>query len=349
MRKLDSQYAFGFLFIIFHFAVSSIKAQTFGGNSVFNFLKLSPSPAITALGNVQPSAITSDATAAWNNPALLNASNSQQLSTTFNFFLADIKNLYAQYNHYLEKQDLTLSGSISYFNYGSTPQTNAVGIVQGNFSANDYIITLSAAKEFVPRFSTGIHVKYINSNYGGNTSTGIAADVGLTYTDSVKLFRFSIVARNMGQQLTAYQNGTKEELPFDVQIGITKRLAKAPIQFSLAWQQAHRWYIYYNDSNFVNNNNLGEAKPTKFFNKLSSHLVFGVQLFLNNNIDLGLGYNFLRRKELSLGNAGNGLAGFSGGFGIMYKQFQFRYATGLYVSNMANHQVGITLNMERKL
>jgi hypothetical protein len=323
-------------------------AQTLGGNSVFNFLKLSPSPSITALGNVQPAAITADATAAWNNPALLNSANSQQLSTTFNFFLADIKNLYAQYNHHLVKQDATLSGSINYFNYGSTPQTDAVGNVQGNFRANDYTITLSAAKELVPRFSTGINVKFIQSNYGGNTSGGVAVDAGLAYTDSLQLFRFAIVARNMGQQFSAYQNGNKEELPFDVQIGITKRLAKAPIQFSLAWQQAHRWNIYYNDSAFINNNGLGEVGKTSFFNKLSSHLVFGTQIFLSKNIELGLGYNFLRRKEQSLGNAGNGLAGFSGGLGVLYKQFQFRYATGLYLSNLASHQVGITLNMAGK-
>ncbi|MES2773731.1 MAG: type IX secretion system protein PorQ [Bacteroidota bacterium] len=349
MRKSDSHNAFGLLFLIFQFSIFNSQSQTLGGNSVFNFLKLGPSPAVSSLGGVQPSAITNDATACWNNPALMNKTNHQQVSTSFNFFLADIKNLYAQYNHHLEKQDLNVSGSISYFNYGSTPQTDAVGNVQGNFRANDYTVTLSAAKEFVPRFSAGIHVKYINSNYGGNVATGIAADVGLTYTDSVQLFRFAIVARNMGQQLSVYQNGSKDELPFDVQVGVTKRLAKAPIQFSLAWQQAHRWDIYYNDSAFTNENGLGEGKPTSFFNKLSSHLVLGVQLFLSKNIDLGLGYNFLRRKEQSLGNAGNGLAGFSGGLGITYKQFQFRYATGLYVSNMANHQVGITLNMERKL
>jgi len=325
------------------------KAQTLGGNSVFNFLKLSPSPAITALGNVQPSAITSDATASWNNPALLNPSNSKQLSTSFNFFLADIKNLYAQYNYQLEKQDITLGGSINYFNYGSTAQTDAVGNVSGQFRANDYAITLSAAKQFVPGFSTGINVKFIQSNYGGNTATGLAADVGLTYTDSLKLFRFGIVVSNVGQQLSAYQNGSKEELPFDLQIGITKRLSKAPLQFSLAWQQAHRWDIFYNDSAFTNNNNLGEGKPTTFFDKLSSHLVLGAQLFLNKNIELGVGYNFLKRKEQSFGNGGNGLVGFSGGIGVMYKQFQFRYATGLYLSNQASHQVGICLNMERKM
>jgi len=324
-------------------------AQTLGGNSVFNFLKLSPSPTITALGNVQPATITADATAAWNNPALLNATHHKQLATSFNFFLADIKNLYAQYNHHLEKQEITFSGSINYFNYGSTPQTDAIGNVQSNFRANDYAITLSAAKELVPRFTTGIHARFIQSNYGGNTSNGVAVDVGLIYTDSLQLFRFAVVARNMGQQLTAYQNGQKEELPFEVQVGITKRLAKAPIQFSLAWQQAHRWNIFYNDSAFISNNNLGEGKPTSFFNKLSSHLVFGVQLFLNKNIELGIGYNFLQRKEQSMGNTGNGLAGFSGGLGIIYKQFQFRYASSLYLSNIASHQVGIAFNLEKKL
>jgi len=61
-------------------------AQVLGGNSIFNFLKLSNTPQLTALGGVNVSQPSDDVGLAFNNPALLKASMHTQMNAVFNDF-----------------------------------------------------------------------------------------------------------------------------------------------------------------------------------------------------------------------------------------------------------------------
>jgi len=51
------------------------------------------------------------------------------------------------------------------------------------------------------------------------------------YNDTVHLFSASVLARNMGFQLKKYDGATADDLPFDLELGITKRLVHAPFGF----------------------------------------------------------------------------------------------------------------------
>src|SRR5687767_1237975 len=72
------------LFIIF-FLVRSIAldAQTLGGNSVFNFLRLSNTPQLTALGGENISNQTDDIGMAFHSPSLLRETMHTQASFVF--------------------------------------------------------------------------------------------------------------------------------------------------------------------------------------------------------------------------------------------------------------------------
>jgi hypothetical protein len=56
-----------------------------------------------------------------------------------------------------------------------------------------------------------------------------------------------------------------------------------------------------------------------------------------------MGYNFLRRKDLNVLNAANGLNGFTIGGGLLLKYLQVRYATGFYQQKMFN-QLGVNFS-----
>jgi hypothetical protein len=138
-------------------------------------------------------------------------------------------------------------------------------------------------------------------------------------------------------------------LPFDVQLGITKKLAKAPLQFSLTAHHLQRFDILYNDTLFKATEGDDSYKKKNYTaEKIFAHLVFAAQLFISEKIEFTTGYNFLRRHDLNVYNTSNNLNGFTLGLGVLFKKFHFRYATGFYQRNMV-HQVGINLNWKGDL
>ena len=139
----------------------------------------------------------------------------------------------------------------------------------------------------------------------------------------------------MGTQLRTYDGSNrKEELPFDLQAGITKRLKNAPFQFSLTAHHLQRFNIYYNDTSFRasegDNNYSGNTTVQKIF----SHLVVSTQVFLNEKLEVVAGYNFQRRQDLNAYNVTSGLNGFSLGTAVLLKKLHIRYATGFYQTNL---------------
>jgi len=59
------------------------------------------------------------------------------------------------------------------------------------------------------------------------------------------------------------------------------------------------------------------------------------------------GYNLLRPRELKVGNAVNGLDGFSMGVGALFGKLSIRYARAYYQSNRAYDQLGLNLQLNK--
>ena len=76
-----------------------------------------------------------------------------------------------------------------------------------------------------------------------------------------------------------------------------------------------------------------------------NHFVLATTIYLGDRVEVMAGYNFLRRKELSIGNATNGLNGFSLGAGVLLGKLQIRYARAYYQSNTAFNQLGLNMKL----
>ena len=211
-----------FFTIIFSVCFFIGKTQTIGGSSAYNFLGLSATPLLTAAGGVNTSYKTNEVGLTANNPALLNADLHSQLGLSFNSFLAGMKTYSATGAYQYNKWNTTFGGHIYFVDYGSIPQTDVAGNVNGNFHPVDYVIQISGARQYLERWNYGASLKLINSNYQLYTSSAIALDFGVLYSDSFHLFFASVLAKNMGFQLKTFA-GEGEDLPFDLQIGITKK------------------------------------------------------------------------------------------------------------------------------
>ncbi len=335
------------LFCLVLVPVFRANCQTIGGDAVFNFLNLSNSPQLTALGGINISNISTDISLSIHNPALLREGMHSQMAAVFNIFYADIKNLHWMMGFHSGKLKTSFSLGVNYFAYGSTTQTDAAGNVMGQFRPNDYVIQLSGSRKYLERWYYGATFKFISSNYGQYSSNGIALDFGLNYYDSSNLLQLGFAAKNMGFQLKTY-GGKAEDMPFDLQIGITKRLAKAPLQFSFTAHHLHQFDIRYNDTTF-NNDNFGDPGNEKqyFFDNLFRHFIFASQAYIGEKVELTVGYNFLRRAELQIENAPNGLTGFSLGVGVLLNRIQIRYTRSYYQNNTAFNQFGLNLQLNK--
>jgi len=336
-----------FLIILLGSSVVS-RAQTLGGNSVFNFLKFSNTPQLTALGGINISQQTEDIGLSFHNPALLRESMHTQTHFAFSSFSGAVRNYHLLTGYHSEKLKTNFALGVNYFNYGVTTQTDPAGNILGEFRPADYVIQVSASRKYLERWHYGASFKFIYSSYGAYRSSGIALDAGVTYTDTSNLLQVALSLKNMGVQLKAYEGTEKNDLPFDLQMGISKRLARAPIQFSLTLHHLHQFNLKYDDSSFNADNGFEQDEGKSMIgDKIFRHIVLATQLFISDKIEISAGYNYLRRKELNTGGQGNGLNGFSFGVGILVKKIQIRYARTYYQNNFSNNQIGISISFNQ--
>lgn len=323
-------------------------AQTLGGSNTYNFLRFPASPQLAALGGINVAQQNNDLSLAFQNPAQLDASMHSQMVTNFNSLYDGAKNYHWMQAYTNPKLNTNFAASVLFFDYGNSTQTDASGNILGSFNPRDFVIQLSASRQYLEKWKYGINAKYISSNYGLYRSSAVAADVGALYKDSAKLLQIGLVAMNMGAQLKKYNANVSEELPFDVVFGIFKQLEKAPIRFSLTAHHLHQFDILYNDSVFNNENGFRNPSSKKFtFDKLFQHFVFSTQLLIGERLEVTVGYNFLRRSELRISNVPNGLTGFSLGVGAVLPKLQIRYARSYFQNSTAYNQLGINLPLNK--
>jgi len=335
-----------FIIILSILLSSSLLAQTIGGSAVFNFLKLPHTPQLTALGGVNVSATSNDVGLAFNNPSLLKKEMHTQMNAVFNDFYAGINAWHLSFGYRHEKLKTNFGWGLNYFDYGKISETDASGNVLGSLKPTDWVMQVSASRSYLQKWNYGASFKFISSNYGIYRSNGIAMDFGVLYTDTVNLLSLSVVAKNMGYQLKTYAGTQADELPFDLQAGITKRLKHAPLAFSFTAHHLHQFDIRYNDTTFNNENNFGANEDGKFtIDKIFRHFVFAAQVFPVPQIEVTVGYNHLLRQELNIANTTNGLNGFSVGVGLVVKKMQVRYARTHYQNNTAYNQLGLSLQL----
>lgn len=290
--------------------------------------------------------MSNDVGMAFNNPALLRSSMHTQVNTVFNSFYAGIKVYNLSLGYHSEQLNTNFSWGLNYINYGSIQETDASGNILGTVRPTDWVMQLSASRSYMEKWNYGATLKFINSNYGQYKSDGIAMDVGILYFDSSKLFSASLVAKNMGSQIKKYDGTNAQDLPFDLEIGATKRLQNSPFEFSITLHHLHQFDIRYADTTFNNENGYQGGSDQKVsFDKIFRHFVLATNVYLADKVELTAGYNYLRRKELNIGDSGNGLNGFSFGVGILLNKIQIHYALAAYQDNTTYSQFGLNLKL----
>lgn len=320
------------------------KAQTLGGQAVYGFLQLQWHPQPGALGGRNVSLLAPDLGGISENPALLDSVHHAQVSSSFTFLAPGITGLYAVGAFEEKKSRTRLALGITQLFYGTVLQTDAAGNQLGAFRAVDQVVAVTATRAYGARWQYGASVKLINSRYGAFSSLGLAADAGLSYHNPESQFRMGFAAKNMGIQLRSYA-GQQEDLPFDMVLGISKGVQDAPFRLSLTAQKIHQWDLLYNDTLFLNENQLG-SENSGFGTKLISHVIAGTEILIGDKIVFSAGYNFLRRRELRIRDIASGLTGFSYGLTLSLQRLRFQFSRAHYQTALSQNQVSISYQLK---
>lgn len=319
---------------------------------MFEFLTMSPSARITALGGQLITIQDDDVNLALANPAALNPNMNGQIAFNHNFIMADINGGYAAYGYYLKPWETTFHAGIQYLSYGKFKATDEFGIQSGEFKAAEYAITLGAGRQLYERVSVGANVRFITSQLESYNSTGIAGDLGVIFHDTAGLFNAGLVLRNIGTQLSYYTEGNGESLPVELQAGLSKQLRYLPFRFSVIYRYLDRWNLLYDDpameeTVFFFGDEQGNTADSDFLDNLARHFVFSGEFLLGKkeNLRLRIGYSHLQRKELSVRNL-RSLAGFSMGLGLKINRFRVEYGRNFSHLGAGLNHFSISTNLK---
>ena len=296
-----------FLFLLLLLPLTA-KAQ--GGESAFNFLRLPYSSRAAALGGSNISVVDDDLSLSMHNPALLINAADKTIDLSFMTYMSGSKVAGAAFNKTFGERS---AGAVAarYVDYGKFDGYTQDNIFTGTFRAMDMELSVMYSYLFSERWSGGVAGKFIYSQYESLNSLAIGVDLGINYYNPENDFSASLAIKNLGGQVMTFEE-EHEIMPIDIQLGITKRLAHAPILLSVTLTDLHRW----RSTDFYN----ADGSKDNFGQLLMKHIVLGADILIGDNFYASVGYNYRMSKELS---TGRGLSGFSLGAGLHINRIKF--------------------------
>src|SRR6218665_937223 len=321
-----------------------------GGNNTYEFLNLPISARVSALGGNLLTAKDNDLNVALVNPSLLTDAMDNNGALSYINYFSDINYGYAAYAHKFRKVGV-MSAGIQYLDYGKFTRADEIGNTDGTFSANEMSFNISAARSIIhSNLTIGATLKTVYSHLASYTSWGSALDFGATYALPKHNFAVAFFVKNVGRQWTTYA-GTREKLPFEMQLGLSAKPKHVPFRLSLVYENLEKWDLTYVDpANPVLTEDPLTGEPIKqnkakiFGDKLMRHMVIGGEFIITKNFFLRGGYNYQHRKELQVAEK-RSMTGFSFGFGFRIYKFHFSYARSSYHLAGASNNFSLSFDL----
>jgi len=137
---------------------------------------------------------------------------------------------------------------------------------------------------------------------------------------------------------------SRKPLPFDLQLGFSKKLEHLPFRFSIIGHHLQEPYIRYDDPETdITTGIFGDQTFKSSFSKnidnFFRHIIFNGEFLIgkNENVRLRVGYDHLRNQELKT-QTFTTLGGFSFGAGFNIKKIKIDYGVAKYhLAGSVNH------------
>lgn len=293
--------------------------------TVLNFLRLPVSAHVAALGGDNITLVEDDASLLFHNPALISGVTNSTISLNAMTYMEGATAASASFVRAVGEK-ATWSAEAQLMSYGSMREMNADGYQTGTFSPKDIAVGGTFAYVLGGRFVGGITAKMVASYIGNYSSLAAAVDLGVNYYDDVRQWSLSAVARNLGGQLSAYEDDF-ERMPLDLQVGVSKRLVGSPLRFSLTMVRLNDWT-----------------------HGIGKHIVVGADLLLTKQFYVAVGYNGLRASEMKIseddGSSTHG-AGLSIGAGMQLQRIKLHLAYARYHVSTSSLLINLSYSLNK--
>lgn len=340
------------LTLAFFFSLEKINGQP--GGKAFQFLEITNSARVAALGGDMVAVNDTDPELAYHNPALLQMNMKHYATLNYVDYFAGANFGYVSAATQVN-QKCNLGFGIHYLYYGTFQGADENGIKTGKFRAADYSINIMYSRKIDSLLTLGITAKSIYSDYELYNSTALALDIGLIYHNPDKNFSAGLVFRNAGMQVNTYTaDDKKEPLPFNIALGFSKSLAHSPFTFDVIFNHLEKWDLTYksqideekeNESDLINSGSASKTGFDKYFDQFMRHMVVGTTLKIGKSLELRGGYNYRRRQELKISTK-PGMVGFSWGIGLKFTKFKIAYGRGIYHLAGGTNHFSFSMNLD---
>lgn len=296
---------------VFPLLLTLVAAVSYAQESqtAYNFLRLPVSAHAAALGGDNITIIEDDPSLMFSNPALLSSVSDKSINLNFMTYMAGATTASASFNRII-KDKASVAVMAQYMDYGKMKEVDADNVQTGEFSAKDIAVSGVFSYILGEKFVGGITAKVINSYIGDYSSWAVGVDLGLNYYDPEREWSVSLVAKNLGGQLKAYDD-EYEKMPLDVQLGVSKRFSAQPFRLSATLVDLNHWGY-----------------------SAINHLVVGADILFSQQIYVAAGYNFRRADEMKTlkgtDEESSHMAGLSFGAGLQLERFKLQLAYGKY-------------------
>lgn len=307
------------------------------GEKVYRFLNLPTSTHVNALGGNNVSLVDNDISLIFHNPALLGSEMDMNLNLNYMSYIADISVGSASFGKSINEIS-TMGFGVNYLDYGDFRRFSDEEIESGDFTAKDIVVNGMYSRDLTNRLRGGVTAKFIYSSYESYTSTAIGFDVGLSYYLEDNNFSAGLVIKNLGAQLSSY-NDKKVGLPWDVQLGMTKKLGHSPLRLSLTGMYLTQWkFEKINEANGI------EDEDDSFGKTLLKHMVIGVDILPTKNMWIGVGFNPKAHYDLKLQD-GNKWGGWNAGAGLRVKRFNVGFSFAQYHPSATSYHFSFAMDL----
>ncbi len=311
------------VFSVLFAALLSLPLLSQESRTAYNFLRIPLSAHSAALGGENITLIEDDPSLIFSNPALLSSVSDRSVGLNFMNYMSGVNTASATYCGILT-DSLTWGVSAQYMDYGKMKEMDENNIQTGEFAARDIAIGAHLSYQLSEHIVGGISAKWITSYIGNYNSIAMCVDLGLNYYHPDNDLSLSLVAKNLGGQLKAYDD-EYEKLPFEMHAGVTKKLAGAPLRLSATMQDLTHW-----DYKFIN------------------HLAVGAEVLLSDQIWVGAGLNFRRANDMKItvgDESSSHGAGLSLGAGINLERFRLGVSYGKYHVSSSSIIANLSFNI----
>jgi len=325
--------------LLFCLLITTFNLFPQAGTGVYQFLELPVSSRLAALGSSNVSVNDNDINFAFQNPALLTTETSNVIGLNMANYLADIQFGSAVYGRNFGKN--YFAAGIQYVDYGDfryADEVNTIDEVTTYFTAKDMALNIVYARPLTKRITVGATFKPVYSAYEKYSSFGAAIDLGASYKVPEQYFSAGLVLKNIGTQFKGYYSDEEgqhfEPLPFNILLGVTKKLNHAPFRFSLNFHNLQKWDLSYSDIN-------SDGENIKFVDMFFRHAIIAVEFLPSKNFYLVASYNHRRSKEMQM-DGFKSMAGFSFGGGV--KLYKFHVGFGMSQFQVGNYSYQFSIS-----